>query len=226
MSIKVGVIIPDRGDRPKFMDNCERMIMAQTIVDNKNYDIEVFHVDYPAKSDKCDITQRYRYGYESEVMQDRDIIFFIENDDWYSPSYMEYMIAQWICGKPDLFGTNYTVNYHLGLKKYFTMRHDQRASAMNTMIRGGMKFQWPLDHDPYTDQWLWMRQNGIQTKKTFEPSSLLSVSMKHGVGKLGGRYHIDDLHRYINEDNNFLEYTLDPESFEFYKNVVEVIAQK
>lgn len=222
MSIKVGVIIPDRGDRPEFMKNCERMILNQTIHNDKSVHVEVYQVNYPAKSDKCDITQRYRVGYESEVMKDRDVIFFIENDDWYSPIYMEYMLNEWIKhGKPDLFGHNYTINYNLLLKKYFTMRHVDRASAMNMMIRGGMNFQWPLGHDPYTDQWLWLRNCGIHFKKTFEPNQVICVSMKHGIGKTGGWYHTNELHRYINDDNGFLDLHLDEESRKFYESVHE-----
>lgn len=209
--MKIAVIIPDRGDRPQFMENCMRMMEAQTLQPD-----HLGIINHDPESDKCDITQRYRFGYHAMSKKNVDMIAFIENDDWYAPDYLRYMADQWHAnGKPDLFGTNYTIYYHLKLRKYFTFRHIQRASAMNTFIRPGLSFTWPQDHDPYTDQWLWV-SSGIENKLAIEPAYIISVGMKHGIGKIGGEFHTNYYERYINEDNGFLKNTLDPESFRFY----------
>jgi hypothetical protein len=215
--MKIAVAIPDRGDRPKFMENCIKMMNNQTL-----QPITILKANHTAHTDKCDITLRYRLSYEILSKSESgpfDLIAFIENDDWYAPDYLQYMVRKWEeNGRPDLFGTNYTIYYHLKLKRYFTFRHLQRASAMNTFIRPGLEFTWPQDHDPYTDQWLWMRSE-ITNKLSIEPEYIISIGIKHGIGKVGGDFHDNFLSRYINEDNGFLKNNLDPESYKFYSSI-------
>lgn len=213
--MKIGVIIPDRGDRPKFLENCLRMLKTQTI----QPDIIELVDDIPL-NDNCDITWRYRTGYDRLRNKDLDIIAFIENDDWYAPDYLETMINQWVnFGKPDVFGTNYTIYYHIKLFSYLTMNHDTRSSAMSTIIKPDLDFAWCPDHEPYTDMWLWNKLKGI----VFHPEKHICLGVKHGVGLCGGRSHVDRLERYSNVgqtdfDKTFLSATLDKESFEFYSN--------
>ena len=73
--MKIACIIPDRSDRPQFLEHCIKMLKNQTVkVDH----IEV--VNYPAESNRPDITQRYRIGYETvSKLGGFDVIFFIEN---------------------------------------------------------------------------------------------------------------------------------------------------
>ena len=210
--MRIGIIIPDRGDRPKFMDNCLRMIDAQTLKAER-----IVVKGYENVNGMVDITERYRTGYMHLCGKDLDVIAFIENDDWYDPHYLEYMTTKWIeYGKPEIFGTNYTIYYHLKLRKYFTMEHYDRASAMNTFIKPDLDLKWPADNDPYTDIHLWQknRLNGI----VINPERVISIGMKHGEGLCGGRFHTDKLATYTNEDNGFLKATLDAESYEFYNN--------
>lgn len=213
---RIAVIIPDRGDRPYFMANCLRMMENQTLKP-----VKILPIDWNPSSGKVDITDRYRAGYEFCGRHlDVDLIAFIENDDYYCPEYLNYMANKWNeYDRPNLFGTNYTIYYHLKLRKYFTFRHIQRSSAMSTFIRPGLNFIWPLSHDPYTDQWLWMRAE-IPKKVSFEPEYIICVGMKHGVGMSGGEFHTDALHHYINEDGGFLKNNLDVDSYKFYSELV------
>lgn len=224
--MKVGIIIPDRGDRPAFMANCLRMMDNQTVKPER-----IVIMNYQPESNAVDITQRYRRGYMHLAGKGLDAILLIENDDWYASNYIETMLNAWKShGKPAIFGTNYTVYYHIGLKKYYTMYHQERASAMNTLLKPDLRVlthenNWPADHEPYTDLHLWRLLNGY----TFKPEHHISLGIKHGVGQCGGESHKTRLHRYnpprgfddINPGypNGFLKATLDPESFEFYNNV-------
>lgn len=217
----IGIIVPDRGDRDKFMGNCQRMIKAQTI---KN--IRLMVVNYLPRSAKRDITQRYRHGYEffntlKQQGQPVDVIAFMENDDWYAPDYLESMIKGWmIYGKPNLFGMNYTIYYHLRLKKYYRMDHNTRASACNTLIKPYLDINWPQDDEPFTDLYLWTKSqlNGV----TFNPGKHIMLGIKHGTGLTGGMSHVDRLDRYESprgkddRDMVFLKETMDEESFKFY----------
>lgn len=214
--LKIGIIIPDRGDRPEFLENFKRMVYFQ---ESWN---EIYIVDEPADDNETDITKRYRRGYDYFRGKNLDCLLLMENDDYYAPNYIETMVNKWVeLGKPDILGTNYTIYYHLGLKMHFTMNHHRRASAMNTLIKPDLNFSWPADNDPYTDLHLWLR-SGLKGV-TFDPEQIISIGMKHGIGKCGGRNHVDHLNRYINNDFDleFLRKNTDPISFEFYQKMIE-----
>lgn len=191
--MKIAVLIPDRGDRPEFLAQTQVMINNQTLQPNH---VEV--IDYPAKSALPDITERYRIGYEKLSAIGFDVILFMENDDYYSPDYINEMIYEWIvAGCPDLFGTTFTTYYHIGLRKYFTFYHEERSSMMNTLIKPGLQINWPPNHEIFTDMFLWTRQDCFNgSKALWTPSDDLSIGIKHGVGKCGGRQHSTGLHRY------------------------------
>lgn len=219
--MNIGIIIPDRGDRPQFKANCLRMLGDQTLMPTY-----INIVDYPPKSSKKDITARYRIGYAmcNEFHRDikpLDIIALWENDDFYAPDYLKAMVGHWLQeGKPDIIGTSYTIYYHIKLRKYYTMNHSTRASAMNTLLKPGLKINWPVDEDPFTDLHLWRQLKGV----TVTPEKHIAIGIKHGVGLTGGKSHVDRFDRYElprgtdDQDFKFLESVLDPESFKFYSN--------
>ena len=214
--MRIGIIIPDRNDRPLFLKNCMRLIKSQTLQPEI---IEL--VNYEPESESVDITQRYRRGYDNLRNKGLDVIALMENDEWYSHDYLKTMVNEWVNnGKPDIFGTNYTIYYHIKLFAYFTMHHLTRSSAMSTLIKPDLNFKWCVDDQPYTDLHLWSVLKGV----TFKPNKTICLGIKHGVGKCGGMAHVDKLHRYQNElsvnDSNktFLRDIMDSESFEFYSN--------
>lgn len=215
--MKVGILIPTRGDRPEFLKNALRLIDKQTV---KVHRVEI--IGDPPKSDECDITYRYRTGYEK--LSDVDLIFFWEDDDFYHRTYLQYMIDNWMKkGKPDMLGTRYTIYYHLKIRKYFRMWHEQRSSAMNTVIRPNLKLTWGRDNNPYTDVQLWLPAQLINTQ-IIDPPYPIAIGIKHGLGKTGGNAHVDNLHRYINDDPymNVLQHMIDDdEQFEWYKKLSE-----
>src|SRR5579872_6695251 len=111
--MRIGIIMPDRGDRPAFYDHADCLIKNQT-ANNKHFIIHNM-IDYPPESEACDITERYRLGYDIFREKNLDIIFLMESDDWYSPNYIDIMIQRWVShGKPDLMGIDHTIYYHIG----------------------------------------------------------------------------------------------------------------
>ena len=135
--LKVGVIIPDRGDRPDFLKHCLSMMDKQT---RKPDFIEV--VNYEPKGHGYDLTQRVRHGFE-KLQNKCDCVLIIENDDWYSPNYIYIMVNAWEdAGMPAIFGTAYTYYYHIGKKEYRKLLHPNRASLMNTLISTYTDIEW------------------------------------------------------------------------------------
>lgn len=221
--VKIGVLIPDRNDRPLFLENCLRMINRQTVLPK-----EIELVNYPAKSEDVDITARYRFGYENLCKKNVDLIAFWENDEWYHPEYLETQVEAfknhtW----PLLIGTSYTIYYHLKLKKYFFFNHSTRSSAMSTCIRPNIpNIDWGVDNDPYTDIRLWQfLGKEMGDKIIYKPEKHICIGMKHGVGKVGGYFHNTDMGRWemedVKKDEGFLKSIInpvDPEGWEFYNN--------
>lgn len=216
----IAILIPDRGDRPEFLKNCLRMMENQTLQPSF-----VLVVGHKPTSDSCDITQRYKQGYEflsKEKYENKfEVIALIENDDYYAPDYLETMYKGWIkANKPDIYGLNHTIYYHIKEKAFFTMHHQSRSSAMNTLIKPNLDFFWCRDDEPYTDIHLWHTIENKFIEQNLKKE--ICIGMKHGVGLTGGGSHTSGLHRFTNKDHDhkFLKLVMndDHESFDFYTN--------
>lgn len=211
--MKVGVLIPTRGDRPLFMANCKRQLAKQTLQPAK-----VVIVDYVPFTKECDITQRYRKGYDQLRKQELDVIALMEDDDYYAPDYLQLITDEWVkAGRPDLFGTTYTIYYNIKLSAWLTFHHHTRSSAMSTLIAPDLNFKWCVDHEPYFDIHIW---HEIKNRKLFRPEKHICLGIKHGEGLCGGQFHTNRYDRYEEKDpeKKFLQEHMDPESFAFYSN--------
>ena len=218
--MKIAVLIPTRGNRPELLENCLRMIRNQTVQPDH---IEVVN-DTPLSKER-DITLRYRLGYERLRNKSFDVIFLMEDDDYYSPEYIETMLSAWNdAGRPNIFGTSYTIYYNIGLFAWHPMAHNTRSSAMSTMIAPNLNLTWCVDNDPFTDIHLWRTVKG----KVFTPEKHICLGIKHGTTMTGGKSHVDRLHRYINKDKDhkFLYENMDIESYNFYSNFMKHYEQK
>lgn len=210
--MKIGVLVPDRNDRPKFLRQCLRMIGGQTLKPDF-----LFVVNYEPISKDFDLTQRVRRGFDTLKNNGCDVVFIMENDDFYSANYIETMIQGFKeAGEPFIFGTNSTIYYHIKKREYKNLNHDGRASLMNTILRTDAPVIWPKDDEVYLDLYLWKTIPG----KTFSPSSIVSLGIKHGVGLCGGNGHYQM--RYKEKDYNleFLKSVVDEERFNFYGSFV------
>lgn len=224
--MKLGIIIPTRGnERPRFLENCLRQLNTQTFLAEEIYVIN----DEPDSSLK-DITKRYKKGYDYFHNKGFDLLALCEDDEYYAPDYLETMIAAWNdAGKPELFGTTYTIYYNIRLFAHFTRHHHQMSSAMSTLIKSDMDFTWCLDSEPFTDVHLWnsavhKNTGKLLTRALFTPDHHICMGTKHGVGLTGGNSHICDTARYLTGDGSpdfnkdFLRKHLTPESYEFFAN--------
>jgi len=220
--MRIGAVIPTRGDRPEFIDKCKTMQAYQTM----KIDVVEF-IDFIPVSDKKDITKRYRIGLE-KIKNSCDVVFLWEDDDYYSPDYIELMVKGWLgCGEPSLFGYSVTVYYHLKSKRYSVIKHPGRASAMNTMIKTTDidKIKWPPDDGPFLDIRLWKCLNGVT--QPCEPEHLPCIGIKHGIGVSGGIGHKENWGGYtVNDADMSMLSRATQDMFLFYKELSDKLTNE
>jgi glycosyltransferase involved in cell wall biosynthesis len=185
-NLKVGALIPPRGDRPRLLARCFEQLDAQTRPPD-----EIFLVDDPPRSRRKDIVWRYRLGMERACSRGVDAVVICEDDDWYHPEYVQWLVQGWLAhDRPLLFGVTETWYYHVGLGKRLYLNHLGRASGFCTLMSGEPHpIPWPADHEPYVDLHLWRR---IPGKAVPFGDKIRAVGIKHGIGMTGGTAHRSD----------------------------------
>ena len=213
--MKIAVITPTRGDRPQLLAQCKKYVDRQTI-QATHFVID----DPPIDPNKRDIGHRIRIGLERARDAGCHVAAIFEDDDWYSPTYLERQIGAWAnAGCPRIFGVTETIFYHVGMRRWCRLLHRDRASLCGTMIRpddvlktGGL--QWDM---VFVDTMLWSR--------FFDPNFLapgpaekLFVGIKHGVGLSGSGHHRNNPNLFASEDLNgcWLRSVVGEKDFEFY----------
>lgn len=213
--MKIGVVVPTQGKRPNFLARCYHYLDSQTL---KPDIIEVVDNDSGMARD---LTWRYRVGID-RVKDKCDLIFAIEDDDFYASNYIETMVYKWEQnGRPDIFGPNTTIYYHLAVKKLWQDYHEYRSSMFSTCFRSEAikRVRFPADSEISLDMNLWKQMSG----KTFHSDEIICVGIKHGIGSYGGVGHDHNRSFYKTEDPNFnwLRKVVGDDNLEFYKWMAE-----
>lgn len=177
------LIIPTRGDRPKFLAQCKKLISKQTL-QPKN----IIWMDYPAEGPAKDISQRYRRGVEQALKDRYEFVVFWEDDDWYHPRYLEWLVGAWKKkSKPDFFGVGETYYYHHAIEGLNHMLHPGRTSMFCTIAKMPWKISWPKDSNPFLDMYIHKHANVVTIN--FPKDTVYAIGIKHGIGKTGGGGH-------------------------------------
>jgi len=212
--MKIGLVIPTRGDRPQFLRYAYYQIDKQILKPD-----EIILVnDKPITTEK-DITWRYRIGCKRALDKGCDVILWWEDDDWYHPNYINWMVNSWVeNNKPSIFGINETYYYHIKINKYIHMKHNGRASAFCTLVtRDILDFKWPDDKYPFTDLKIWASIKGISIP--FE-DKILAIGIKHGIGMTGGSGHNVNSMKWDKTNARFwFEKHIDKDSLAFYDSL-------
>jgi len=222
--VKIVALVPTRGDRHKMLQNMKRLMDRQT----KPLHGMVIVDDVPVNPAIKDITFRYRTGLTRifEQYPDCDLVALIEDDDYYHPDYLKTMCYHWIqMGRPSTFGYGDTYYYHLGLKAKHYQIHRERSSAFTTfMTRDLLNMQWPKDDYSFVDIDIWKQFPG----KTVTAEKPLAIGIKgyQEGAHFGGIGHNANWATYRNgtdPDLVWLKSIVDPESFEFYKSIIDTL---
>jgi hypothetical protein len=214
--MKIGVLVPTRGDRKIFIEQCKNLISKQTVIPD-----EIYIVDFPPISNEKDITKRYRMGCEYLFLKKNcDLVIFWEDDDWYSNEYIETIVKNWISNnKPTVIGFGKTLYYHLFEKRYLIAEHPSRASACCTAVtKEILNIKFPIDSYPYVDKEIWRQ---LDNKQVLNFKKFYHVGFKHGIGLTGGGGHVKNWESYTNSDYDsiFLKSIIDNDSFIFYDSI-------
>jgi glycosyltransferase involved in cell wall biosynthesis len=203
----IKVITPhQRGERDVFLNRLEYYINRQTLRPD-----EWIIVDHDT-GHPMDLTERVRIGLNRA--KDADLILIMENDDWYSPTYIETMVRAWVKrGTPDLIGYDSTWYYHIKSEGYHLLNHPKRASLMATAIAGSAvdKIQFPADDFTFLDLELWRQLQGVAIEDTPE-----CVGIKHGIGNTGGVGHRENWKLYEQDSNYSKLYDLIGDDATYY----------
>ena len=181
--MKIAVIIPTRGDRPQFLKQCHHLISKQTLKPHK-----VFVMDYKPESSQKDLTQRYKRGINKAVKAGCTVAVFWEDDDWYHPTYLEWLTNEWVkARRPQVFGVGETYYYHITAEARLRMVHQGRTSAFCTLVSLPYRGSWPADHYAFLD--MHFHRQGLVKTVLFPKGQIKAIGIKHGIGMTGGGGH-------------------------------------
>lgn len=210
MATRIATLTPDRGDRPQFMAQC--LAQIDRFIPSPDF---VIQVTYAPISNQVDLIPRVKKGIEIAKQNDIDVIYMIESDDKYDSNYLEQLPI----GDYDFIGYNSTIYYNIRKRTWERTYHDHSSLFCTAFKVSALEgFVWPPDDYLWLDLALWKfaKQNNKKWKLLdCEPPC---IGIKHGVGKVGGRGHVQNLK---NSDPNmdWLRSKTDPQAFEFYHNI-------
>jgi hypothetical protein len=204
-------ITTTRGDRSQFLENCKKQINRFTIQPK-----HVIIVDEEPKSNAVDLTRRLKMGITAAKGLGIDIVYVVEDDDFYPKDYIEKM---WIGGN-DFIGCSKTLYYNIQNRTYNEFTHPGRSSLFCTGFRISALegFDWPPDDTIFLDIILWkyaMKRGNVHLQ-----DSSIGVGIKHGIGKRAGSGHRMEMPHKDSADMSFLRSKVDSEAFEFYKTLL------
>lgn len=180
--MKFALVIPTRGDRPQFIEQCKSLIARQTLQPT-----EVLWMDYKPESNRKDITQRYRRGVELATKKGYQFVVFWEDDDWYHPEYLKWLVDSWKANKkPKFFGVGETYYYNNSIGSAHHMGHNGRTSAFCTLVKLPWSIPWPDDHYSFLDMHIAKHNKPITVNFG---KKIYALGIKHGIGITGGGGH-------------------------------------
>ena len=244
--MKISIITPTGGRATAFA-LCERWMKRQTLKPD-----EWIVVDDYEKPTKCKMGQKVirrepfwqpgqmtlqRNLLEALKVVTGDIIFIIEDDDWYSPNYIENMVKKFetlsegksISESSLLIGEGHCIYYQLRNYTYMIHSNMNHASLFQT---GFTKDLIPKINDllikhidqMYFDTFLWKEINDCN-KCLFLTKLPWSIGIKGLVDRrfVGTFGHFQQLPYFDEKYCNFLQKIMDGKDAKFYMNISEYL---
>ena len=205
--MKIGAVIPTLYNRGELLDFTYDRMVRQTLP--LSY-IEII----PSDGQEVDITKKYVKGLDKLFDKGCDLVFLIEDDDYYPLDYVERMSEEWLAQrKPSIMGLSKTIYYHVVANKYHIFDNISHCAAFTTLVSKEAKyFGLCKDNYPYYDVRLWQNNLGVFTTLDNNP-----IGIKHGIGKTGGNMHDPSRMRLDDNDLTIFNKIFDEDARTFYK---------
>jgi hypothetical protein len=169
-------------------------------------------VDWKPVSEDFDLVERVYDGVQKAKESGFDLVFIVEDDDYYPADYFE----RFGDFTSDFFGDDLTYYYHLQQRGFNSQPHPKRSSLFTTGFRISHMdgFQWGGDQFLDLRIWQWANRN-IKWRKFVNTGA---IGIKHGIGKCGGKGHTMRM-RHQDPKMEWLQNRVDADSFDFYKSL-------
>lgn len=192
----IGLVMPDRGDRPEFFERAQQYIKRQSW---KPDQVEIVNEDLGIEG--IDLVYRYELGFKRLFEKDCTVVVCMESDDWYHPDCIKTLCQEWEkADRPAMLGIDSSIYYNIMDQRYYKFGHPGRAS-MNSMLVTSEVLKHKYNYkDPYLDFRLWQSIGG----KTFHAATDLVIGIKHGQGMVAGSGHKLNWEKYLNQDRSFI----------------------
>jgi len=205
------IITPTR-DRPKMLEFCKYQVSKFTIQPEKHYII-----DYPPVSTDVDISERVCLGVEMAKRDGIDLVFIVEDDDFYPFDYIERFRY---LSDYQFFGSIRTTYYSLKNRTHQEFIHPSRSSLFTTGFRISAidKFVWPKTANVDVVLWEYVFKYCKYDVGAIPKTGALGIK-GHGIGKTGGNGH-NKKFSVIDPGYTWLKQTVSKEAFEFYMSLI------
>ena len=200
-------ITPTRNDRPEFDAFCRHQLDRMEVKPTKSY-----FVDYAPTGPGFDLIPRVKEGIRMAQADGIDLVFIVENDDFYPKDYFNHI--------PDTYfiGDRKTIYYNLKNRTHQDWDHPRRASLFTTGFRisAMVDFEWPADTEQFLDISIWRYAVNHHKLMVFRETG--AIGIKHGIGLCGGKGHIQR-NKHLDSDMGWLKEHTDTEAFTFYSTI-------
>jgi hypothetical protein len=132
------------------------------------------------------------------------------------------MEKQWVAnGRPEMLGINHTIYYNILTNEWVKLGHPGRSSMMNMAVTPSiLNAEWCADDYAYLDFHLWTKARA--NKISISGPEGLCISIKHGIGLVGGGGHTVGWKHYTHKDpdwNQLGAWINNDAELEFYKQI-------
>jgi hypothetical protein len=208
-------VITPTGDRPECFELCKKYINYQTvrpdlwiIVDDGVREADLSGIEVPYMYIRRDPTLKDRVHTLKENMllalehvNDQDMVYIFEDDDYYSPYYIDTMLCYF---NHDLIGLACPLVYHIGINKYYASLAESTTSFARTAFKGKIKDRLIAicnSKDYIIDSELWRPDSD---KSLIVLREILHVSIKGMPGRLGITAEHNPEYKNYTEDGNYV----------------------
>lgn len=205
-------LLTPTGDRPEAFALCEKYMARQTIPYSKwvvmdDGELPTIctqgqqYLYCPQFKGKGSLPAKLRYAFSTGLVT-TDVAFFIEDDDWYAPQYLETMLG-FLEPQTEMIGEGCALYYNVRFRWWYDHHNMQHASLCSTMVThlGYLKvIRACRPNVPFLDVPLW--KSSVH-QRIFKPRpqrlviGIKSMPGRKGYG-MGHRHHSENIQYDVN----------------------------